>query len=88
MRNIEVIALTGLDAAIIGTTAIGDREVLAYDFDKCVALLSEMGHDEFYIEEYVAGVQSAQVEGAPVFIYLDPVEEINGGTPPEGTVFH
>jgi len=88
MRNIEVIALTGLDAAIIGTALIDGREVLAYSFDKCVALIMDRGHDEEFAESFLTEAQNAGVEGAPVFVFLDSYEETDGIRAPKGTSIH
>lgn len=88
MVNIEVLAIEGLDAAIIGTTVINGREVLAYNYDVAVAIIAAAGHTEEYAAEWVAEMSSRDVDGAPAFIYVDKNQEIYGPKPEPGTIVH
>jgi dihydroxyacetone kinase DhaKLM complex PTS-EIIA-like component DhaM len=86
MLEIEVIAIEGLDAAIIGTTIRNQCEVLAYDYDKAVAILIDEGHTEEDAEDYVAELSSQEFEGAPAFVYFDTTQGQHGTEP--GVTIH
>lgn len=85
--DIEVVAITGLDGAIIGTALRGAREVLAYDFSKTVDILLYQGYSEREAEDYVAGLAEKEFDGAPIFIYIDE-PKIYGTSPESGTTVH
>lgn len=86
--EIEVVAIEGLDAAIIGTTIRDRQEVLCYDYDKCVAIIMAKGHSEEFAEEYIEGLSSQDFEGAPAFVYFDNDQEFYGSIPPAGVTVH
>jgi len=88
MQDIEVVAIAGLDDAIIGTAMRGGREVLAYDFEKTVDIMLERGSSPSEAEDYVSDLASRDFEGAPVFIYLDNEPETYGSDPKSGTTVH
>tara|TARA_B110000858_G_C17667289_1_gene410189 strand:+ start:49 stop:315 length:267 start_codon:yes stop_codon:yes gene_type:complete len=88
MHDIEVLAIEGLNAAIIGSTLKGGREVLAYDYDKAVAIIMASGHDEEYAENFIAEMSSDDIDGAPAFVYLDYEQEPYGFSPPTGSTVH
>ena len=88
MLDIEVVAIEGLDDAIIGTTVRNAREVLAYDYDKAIAIIMAKGHTEQYAEEYLAEVTSTEFDGAPAFVYLDNDQEHYGSSPTIGLTVH
>lgn len=89
MLDIEVIAITGLDGAIIGTTVRNGREVLAYDYDKAVAIIVGNGHDVEYAEKFIEeAARFHEGEGGPAFVYLDVEEECYDIFPPEGVTVH
>lgn len=88
MFDIEVVAIEGLDAAIIGSTVRNGREVLAYNYDKAVAIIRAAGHSEEYAEEWIAEVSSKEFDGAPAFVYLDETHEFYGPSSPAGTTVH
>jgi hypothetical protein len=71
MLDIEVVAIQGLDAAIVGTTVRNNCEVLAYDYDKAVAIVIANGHSEAYAEDYITELSSQEFEGAPAFVYFN-----------------
>ncbi len=78
MHQVEVVAIDGLDAAIIGTTVRGTREVLAYDYDKAVEILMDHGYTQESAEDWIKEVTSAEFDGAPTFVYLDYDKDTNG----------
>ena len=86
--EIEVFAIDGLDAAIIGTTVRHRQEVLCYDYDKCVAIVIAQGYSQEYAEEYIDRLSSADFEGAPAFVYFDNDQEFYGSSPTEGATVH
>ena len=88
MRDIEVVAINGLDSAIIGTTVRDGREVLAYDYDKAIAILMSHGFDMEHAEKFIAEAEAFHDEGGPTFVYLDIHEEVHDTFPPAGTTFH
>ena len=87
MLDIEVVAIEGLDDAIIGTTVRNDREVLAYDYDKAIAIIMAKGHTEQYAEEFLVEVASTEFDGAPIFVYLDN-DQNYGSIVTSGTTVH
>jgi len=88
MDEIEVLALSGLDEAIVGTTLRNDREVLAYNYDIAVAIIMAKGHTEEYAEDWIAEVSSDKFDGAPAFVYFDNHQEHYGNSPPAGITVH
>lgn len=88
MHDIEVIAITGLDSAIIGTTVRDGQEVLAYDYDKAVAIIVSNGHDVEYAEKFIEEAARYHENGGPAFVYLDVEEECYDTFPPEGVTVH
>jgi len=68
--QVEVFALAGFDAAIIGTAYRGGNEVLAYDGHLVNAILAPKTLDAYLAELAVQELG----DKAPVFLYLD--EEI------------
>ena len=88
MSDIEVVAIDGLDAAIIGSTVRNGREVLAYNYDKAIAIIIANGHSEEYAEEWIAEVSSHEFDGAPAFVYFDDDHEFYGSSAPPGATIH
>ena len=88
MSDIEVVAIEGLDEAIIGSTVRNGREVLAYNYDKAVSIIVSKGHSEEYAEEWIAEVSSREFDGAPAFVYFDNNQEFYGISPPAGVTVH
>jgi dihydroxyacetone kinase DhaKLM complex PTS-EIIA-like component DhaM len=87
MQDIEVVAIQGLDSAIIGTAIRDGQEVLAYDFEKTVEILLDRGSSMEEAEEYVTDLAQRQFVGAPVFIYVDNDQDSYGfSTEDERTV--
>ena len=69
----QVVALDGLDDAIIGTcNQLGGGEVVAYDYGKVVALFESMDWNEDEFEEWWE-VMSENIppDSYPVFVNLD-----------------
>tara|TARA_B100000963_G_C22562154_1_gene641889 strand:+ start:770 stop:1060 length:291 start_codon:yes stop_codon:yes gene_type:complete len=67
-------AIDGLDDAIIGvaTTPENDREVLAYDLELAINILSEKNYSRAQVEQWIENVQTKAGEpNQPVFIYRD-----------------
>jgi uncharacterized protein YecE (DUF72 family) len=88
MSDIEVVAIDGLDAAIIGSTVRNGREVLAYDYDKAIAIIIAQGYSEEYAEQWIADVSSKEFDGAPAFVYFDNDQEFYGSSAPPGATIH
>jgi|TARA_B110000977_G_scaffold6048_1_gene8517 hypothetical protein len=88
MSAIEVVAISGLDGAILGSAVINGREVLAYDFDKAIGIILACGHTEEYAYDYLTEVSEKKVEGGPVFVYLDNDDEFYGSATPTGSTVH
>lgn len=88
MLDIEVIAINGLDSAIIGTTVRNGREVLAYDYDKAVQIIVANGHDIEYAEKFIEEAARFHEEHGPAFVYLDVEEENYDIFPTEGVTVH
>tara|TARA_R100001377_G_scaffold69191_1_gene44482 strand:+ start:1585 stop:1857 length:273 start_codon:yes stop_codon:yes gene_type:complete len=86
--DIEVVAITGLDSAIIGTAVRNSREVLAYDFGKTIDILLHQGYSEQDAEEYVAELADKEFDGAPIFIYIDDEPKLYGTSPESGITVH
>lgn len=70
---IPVIALDGLDDAILGTCVIyGGIEVIAYDFCKVVELFSKHGFDEEHTRDWASTIEAMPHDDKkPVFVYSD-----------------
>ena len=68
--NPKAMKADGFDDAILGmSTRIGDDNLIAYDYDKCIEILQkEMSYEEAveYMEFNVVG--SYVGEGTPIFI--------------------
>ena len=88
MRDIEVVAIDGLDAAIIGTTMRDGREVLAYNYDLAVITIIDKGHSKEYAEEWIADVAEENFDGAPVFVYMDNDPEFYGSSSSARSTVH
>jgi len=88
MHDIEVIAIKGLDSAIIGTTVRDGREVLAYDYDKAVEIIVSNGHDVEFAERFIEEAARYHEKDGPAFVYLDVEEENYDIFPPEGVTVH
>ena len=88
MSDIEVVAIQGLDAAIIGSTVRNGVEVLAYDYDKAITVLMSSGYSAKYAEDFIAEVSEKDFEGAPAFVYLDNDNEFYVSSTPGGTTVH
>lgn len=71
MPEIELIAVEGLNEAIIGTTLRGDREVIAYDFEKAVELVMASGKTHEAATRFIENLSQDVFEGSPAFIYMD-----------------
>ena len=65
-----MLAIDGLDSALIGTAVRDGQEVLAYDASIVSDLLEDMGYDDFEVEDFVEAV-GKMGRDSPVFIYLD-----------------
>lgn len=84
MDDIELLAIDGLDAAIVGSTMIEGREVLVYDFDKCVELIIGAGSTIEYAEEYALELSMSNIKGMPIFVNFDNNLEYYGQSPSIG----
>lgn len=88
MSMIEVVVIDGLDEAIVGSALVNDREVIAYNYDKCVAIIIEAGNTQEHAQEFLKEITSQELEGAPVFIYFDEENEFYGSSVPTGNTVH
>ena len=87
MSIVEVVVIDGLDDAIVGSVVVGGREVVAYNYDKCVAIIMAAGNSEEHAQEFLQEITSQEFEGAPAFIFFDEETEFYGSTP-KGTTIH
>ena len=74
LRTNNVVALDGLDDAIIGTCSRGgdDTEVVAYDFSKVITAFEDLGWTDEEIGEWMIELKEAiPPHSMPVFVYLD-----------------
>ena len=88
MSMVEVVVIDGLDDAIVGSALVNDREVIAYDYDKCVAIICSKGNTEEHATQFLKEITSQEFEGAPVFIYFDEETEFYGSSVPTGSTVH
>lgn len=88
MGIVEVVVIDGLDDAIVGSALVNDREVIAYNYDKCVAIIIKAGNTEEHAREFLKEITSQEFEGAPVFIYFDEETEFYGSAAPIGSTVH
>ena len=88
MDLIEVVAVEGLEDAVLGTAVRGSCEVLAYDYHKAVTIFLSYGKTIEDIEEYIASIASEEFEGAPIFVYLDNTKSPYANNPEPGTTVH
>ena len=72
MVKVQMIAIDGLDSAVIGTGYRDGNEVLAYNGDLALALAHQMGFEVEYLEEFLEIIGAHELgEYAPVFVFLD-----------------
>ena len=88
MTDIEVVAIDGLDEAIVGSTFRNGREVLAYNYDQAVSIIVSQGHTREFAEQWIAEVQSNEFDGSPAFVYFDNDQEFYGSSAPAGVIVH
>ena len=88
MSVIEVVAIDGLDEAIVGSTVINGREVLAYNYDQAVSIIVSKGYSEEFAIKWIAEVSSQEFEGAPALVYFDNDQEFYGSSTPAGVIVH
>lgn len=88
MSMVEVVVIDGLDDAIVGSALVNDREVLAYDYDRCVEIIVAAGNSAEHAKEFLKEITSHEFEGAPVFIYFDEETEFYGSSVPTGSTVH
>ena len=70
--EVEMIAIEGLDKALIGTGLNGSTEVLVYDAAKAETLLFENGFGAESLHDYLYTVGIDDLgHSAPLFVYLD-----------------
>ena len=81
MQVTDVIAIDGLDDAILGTTFRNGREVLAYDYYLCVELLRNQRAPFSEIVRFLEAAATAEASGGLVFVYSK--EEKERGVPSE-----
>lgn len=68
---IDLIAVQGMDGAIVGTCMAGGHEALCYNYDRCIELVTEQGYTEEEAEIFVHSLAVSDVEGAPVFVHFN-----------------
>lgn len=72
MAMIEMLAIEGLEEALLGTAYVGGEEVLAYDADTAERLVMFMDPPHLSLYEFVAKIGLEDLGNrAPVFIYQD-----------------
>lgn len=82
--DIQLLAIGGLDGAIIGSAMTNGEEVLCYDYDKCVEIIIGAGNDIAYAENYVLELSKATTKGIPIFVHFDNSLEYYGEPPSVG----
>lgn len=72
MAMIEMLAIEGLEEALLGTAYVGGEEVLAYDASIAEHLVMFMDPPHPSLFEFVANIGLDELGSrAPVFIYQD-----------------
>lgn len=72
MSDIEMMAINGLDEAVIGTGVRGDTEVLVYDATHVLEILEAIGYNEPSLDEFLEYIHINELgERAPIFVFLD-----------------
>ena len=72
MTMIEMLAIEGLEDALLGTAYVAGVEVLAYDASLAEELVMFMDPPHLSLSEFVANIGLADLGArAPVFIYQD-----------------
>ena len=67
-----MIALDGLDSAVLGTGVKDGNEVLVYDAYKVLEMLYEAGYEDMSLEDYLEQTGLHEMgEVAPLFVFLD-----------------
>jgi len=84
MDDIDLLAIDGLDEAIVGSAMSNGHEVLVYDFDKCVEIIIGAGSTVEYAEEYVMELSMSNINGIPIFVNFDNNLEYYGESPSAG----
>ena len=84
--EVDLVAIAGMDAAIVGTCLSNRREVLCYNYAKCVELIVAQGTSEADAELFIAELSSTDVEGAPVFVHFNDEQFFYDGYSDSGTV--
>ena len=83
-EDIELLAIGGLDGAVVGSAMTNGEEVLVYDYDKCVEIIIGAGCDIAYAENYVLALSQATTKGVPLFVHFDNSLEYYGEPPSVG----
>ena len=82
--DIQLLAIGGLDGAIIGSAMTNGEEVLVYDYDKCVEIIIGAGGDIEAAENYVLELSEATTKGIPIFVHFDNSLDYYGEPPSVG----
>jgi len=83
-EDIQLLAVGGLDGALIGSAMANGEEVLVYDYDKCVEIIIGAGCDVGYAENYVFELSKATTKGIPIFVHFNNSLEYYGEPPSVG----
>lgn len=76
--KVDLVAITGLDEAIIGTTLRDGVEVLCYDFDIAKKIVMNAGWSSDLAEDWLCVLAQRRFDGAPAFIYVGNAQDEYG----------
>lgn len=91
VQKVQVFAVEGLDAAIIGTAYRGDNEVLVYDGYLAEAIAVQLEPKSASLREYLAKIELNKLgDHAPVFVFLEEMDvgDITDSIREPGTPVH
>lgn len=84
LEDLEILGISGLDAAAVGTAMVGGEAVLVYDYDKCVELIIAAGNEVDYAEDYILELSTLGLSGLPIFVNFDNGLDYYGEPPSVG----
>ncbi|NDE00589.1 MAG: hypothetical protein EBZ91_02285 [Gammaproteobacteria bacterium] len=74
LPKVQIFAIEGFDAAIIGTAYRGGNEVLVYDGYVASVIAVQLEPKSSSLEEYLAKIELNKLgDQAPVFVFLDEI---------------
>ena len=69
-KQVEVIAVDGLEEAIVGSSHIRGSEVLVYSIEACISIMLSNGYDHAEATETMGELMLDPTPGNPIFMYL------------------